>query len=139
MSTNSNLSNMSIPDEPTPDTLRQQLDIQWRDHWQVREQTWKALQMVALLLVGYIGSGLKVSDPLLIRAGGVVCMLAACFGMAVTIHHRKIQIKKFTFIYDLEERLGLHQEKLLSGVKPPQSFSYARIFDFRELANPTFI
>lgn len=125
--------------DPSEETLRQQLDIQWRDHWATSGQSWKTLQMVALLFVGYIGSGLKVSDPLLIRIGGVICMLAACFGIAITIHCRQMQITRFTFIYKLEKMLKLHDEKLLGGIKPPQPFSIKRVFHMREQVMQTFI
>jgi disulfide bond formation protein DsbB len=125
--------------DPTPETLRQQLDIQWQDHFQTREQTWKALQMVAVLFVGYIGAGLKADNPWLIWAGGVVCILAACFGIAVTIHHRKVQITKHTFIHRLEDKLGLHRDDLLAEVGAPSPFRWAGILNFRHMATPTFI
>jgi hypothetical protein len=121
------------------ETLRQQLDIQWRDHVQTREQTWKALQIEAALLIGYIDAGFKVSDPWLIGIGGLVCVLAGCFGVAVTVHHRKVQITKFTFIHRIEGWLGLHRKDLLGEVKPPEPFSWGRVLDFRNMASPTFI
>jgi hypothetical protein len=128
-----------LPIDPSADTLRQQLDIQWRDHIQTREQTWKALQMVAVLFVGYVGSGLKVDKPWIIRAGGAVCILAASFGIAVTMHHRKVQSIKFKYIYRLEENLGLHCENLLGDISPPGPFKWAFVFNFREICKPTFI
>ena len=136
---NENVTNSTLPKTPDDYTLRQQLDLQWRDHIDIREQTWKALQMVALLFVGYIGSGLKVSDRLAIWVGGLTCMLAACFGIAVTVHHRKAQIEKFKFIHNLEEKLGLHGTDLLAGLKPPSEFRWAHLLNFRNLKTPQFI
>jgi hypothetical protein len=95
--------------------------------------------MVAALFVGYIGAGIKVDTPGLIWAGGMVCVLAACFGIAVTVHHRKVQITKTTFIYRIEEKLGLHRDDLLGEVRVPRPFRWAGILDLQHMATPTFI
>jgi hypothetical protein len=142
MNTETSEQNVLPKDPPPPEeTLRQQLDIQWRDHIQTREQTWKALQVVAGLFIGYIGAAYKVPEPAFIRTGGFVVIVAACFGIAITIHHRKVQHNKQTFIYRLEGKLKLHRDDILDKerVKEPKPFRWIDSFDFRHMATPTFI
>jgi hypothetical protein len=98
----------SHPVSPSEETTRQQLQLQWQDHFQTREQTWKALQKVSVILLAAIGADFKLHDsPALLMLGSMVA-IATFFGMAVTIHHRKVQIEKFTLIFALEDRLGVH-------------------------------
>ena len=66
-------------------------------------------------------------------------IVAACFGITITIHHRKVQITKFIFIHCLEDKLGLHRIDLLGQVMAPRPFRWAGILDFRHMASPTFI
>ncbi len=124
---------------PTEETLRQQLQLQWQDHFQTREQTWKALQMVSVILLAAIGADFKLHDrPALLLLGSIVA-IATFFGMAVTIHHRKVQVQKFKLIFKLEERLGLHTEGLLEGVHRPKDFHWSSIFNIKHMASPTYI
>jgi hypothetical protein len=68
-----------------------------------------------------------------------VVAIASLFGIAVTIHHRKVQIQKFKFIFKLEERLGLHGHGLMEGVRPPEEFRWSGILDVKRMASPTYI
>lgn len=130
----------TIPkNDPSEETLRQQLQIQWQDHIQTRNQTWKTLQIEAAMFLAIIGADVTLNSPWkLIPLGGVL-LVAICFGMAVTIHHRKVQIQKFQFIFMLEEKLGLHQSGFMEGVSKPAKFKWSGIFDFKKIATPTFI
>jgi hypothetical protein len=41
--------------KPSEETLRKMLEIQWRDHFQTRLQTWKALEITSVLAVALVG------------------------------------------------------------------------------------
>ena len=93
--------NQKSSESPSEETLRHQLQIQWQDHIQTRNQTWKTLQIEAAMFLAVIGADIKVGNPwLLIPLGGVL-LVSTLFGISVTIHHRKVQIQKFKFIYML--------------------------------------
>lgn len=126
-------------DQPSEETLRQQLQIQWQDHIQTRNQTWRTLQIEAAIFLAIIGADVTLDNPLTLVPLGGVLLVATIFGMAVTIHHRKVQIQKFQFIFMLEEKLGLHQPGYMEGASKPAEFRWSRIFDFKKIATPTFI
>jgi hypothetical protein len=124
---------------PSMETLQQQLQIQWQDHFQTRAQTWNSLQIEAALFLAVIGADIKLNDPwLLIPLGGIL-FVSTIFGISITIHHRKVQIQKFQFIYMLEEKLCLHQDGYMEGATEPAPFKWAEIFDVKKIATPTFI
>ena len=124
---------------PSEDTLRHQLDIQWQDHIQTREQTWKTLQIEAAMFLAIIGADVTLDSPLMLVPLGGVLLFATAFGVAVTIHHRKVQIQKFQFIFLLEDKLGLHRPGYLTDLTSPADFKWTGVFDFRKIATPTFI
>lgn len=130
---------VSTEESPQQDTLRQQLQLQWQDHIQTRSQTWKSLQIVAAIFLALIGAGIKLNDPnSLIPLGGVM-LISTFFGMAITIHHRKVQIKVFQTMYMLEEKLGLHKPTYMDDIKSPKDFSLVDIFNIRDIKTPVFI
>jgi disulfide bond formation protein DsbB len=124
---------------PSEETLRHQLEIQWKDHFQTRRQTWKALQINALLLLALIIAAFNSTDPWLLISLGIVYIISALAGVSVTIHHRKVEIQKFQFIYMLEEKLLLHQSGYMSGIVKPSEFKWKNIFNLKRLSTPTFI
>ena len=121
---------------PSDETLRHQLQIQWQDHVQTRNQTWRTLQIEAAMFLAIIGADVALDNPWkLIPLGGIL-LVAAGFGIAVTIHHRKVQIQKFRFIFRLEQNLGLHRPDLMGEVIEPAEFTWRGIFDFKKVATP---
>ena len=126
-------------EKPSEETLRQQLQIQWQDHIQTRNQTWKTLQIEAAMFLAIIGADVTLDNPLTLVPLGGVLLVATIFGIAVTIHHRKVQIQKFQFIFILEEKLGLHNPGYMEGASKPGEFKWSGVFDFKKIATPTFI
>ncbi len=99
--------------KPSEAALLKLLDIQWQDHFQTRVQTWKALEITALIAVALVGLDWKIKIPIVTIV--VACLLAivALFGMQITIRHRNIvEIRKFTIIKSLGEKLRLIDSKL---------------------------
>ena len=126
-------------DSPSDETLRHQLQIQWQDHIQTRSQTWKSLQVVAAIFLALIGADIKLNDPhALLSLGGVV-LVSTLFGMAVTIHHRKVQIKVFQTLYMLEEKLGLHKPTYMDDIEKPKDLKWSLIFSTKDIKTPVFI
>lgn len=125
--------------DPDNETLRHQLEIQWKDHFQTRQQTWKPLEIQAATLLAIIVADVKLNNLSVLVVFGFLLLISICFGIAVTLHHRKVQIQKFSFIHMIEEKLGLHNPGYMNGVHKPEQFEWTKVFDPRKLATPAFI
>jgi hypothetical protein len=129
----------SIDEFPSDSTLQDQLQIQWQDHIQTRNQTWKSLQIQVAIFLAVIGSDIKLDDPMLLAPLGLILLLTTGFGVAATLHHRKAQIKKFQYIYLFEEKLELLNPGYMTGIYYPREFKWRTAFSIKEIATPTFI
>ena len=114
------------------DSIRLAMDLAWRDHHHMREQTWRALQIEAALAVGLVGVDWQIQNIYVTVAAGVLVVIAAIFGILITLHHRKGEIRKFTHIVNCEEALGLHSKDLL----PPGTTNLPRPLRFIDALNP---
>ena len=121
------------------ESLRNQLQIEWQDHIQTRSQTWKTLEIEAALVLGLIGADIKFDNIFVVLIIGIILLLSSLSGIATTIHHRKAQIRKFTHIDRIEEKLGLHTKDLLSDVHPPANFRWSDIINPKKMNTPLFI
>ena len=54
------------------------LEIEWQDHFQTREQTWKALHITALLAVALVGLDWQVKQAGLTVAASILLFLVTC-------------------------------------------------------------
>ena len=126
-----------MQDENTDkETLRKALELEWNDHIQTRRQTWRTLEIEAILIVGLVGVDFKFDNPLVVVVLGVLVIVSTISGMLITIHHRKGQIQKFRTICKLEETLGL--ESFIHG-EPPQEFQWLDIINPIKMNTPLFI
>lgn len=121
------------------ETLRRALDIEWRDHFQTRRQTWKTLEVTALLLLAFVIADRNLENTAAVATLGVLVAGVSITGLWVTVHHRRAQIRKFTHIDRLEESLGLHKTGLLDDVHPPARFDWVHILDPRRINTPLFV
>jgi hypothetical protein len=117
------------------ETLRKMLEIQWQDHFQTRAQTWKALEMTALLAVALVGFDWLVNNWIATVGGSILLFLIAQFGILITLKHRLVEITKFRKISELEAELGMADQEL----KLPQPLSWWSIFQIRRSNTPLFI
>jgi hypothetical protein len=101
------------PRKADPESIRLAMDLAWRDHHHMREQTWRALQVEAALAAGLVGIDWQIQNIYVTVATGILVMLASVYGVLITLHHRKGEIRKFTHILNCEEALGLHTDSLL--------------------------
>src|SRR5260370_20553650 len=98
---------MQIPDK---ESVRLAMDLAWRDHHHAREQTWKAVQIEAALAAGLIGVDWQIRSVPATIAAGVLVVMSAIFGVLISLHHRKLEVRKFTHIVNCEEFFGLHRD-----------------------------
>jgi ABC-type siderophore export system fused ATPase/permease subunit len=111
------------------------LEIQWQDHFQTRAQTWKALEITGLLAVALVGLDWQIGNRAVTIAATILLFLIAQFGIFITLKHREVERTKFKKIAELEEKLGIADEKL----QLPQPISWWSIFNFQRSNSPLFI
>ena len=96
------------------------LEIQWSDHFHMRDQTWKTLKYTILFFLGVVGLEFKKGiDPLILRFAYVALCIISILGFIIALHHRRRQKEKFDIILKYEDELGLKDiiEDILSESK----------------------
>jgi len=67
------------------------LELQWHDHFHMRDQTWKTLQYIVLFFWGVVGLDIKTIAPGMINLGYVaVCVTSALFFVSLSMLYAKI-------------------------------------------------
>jgi Ca2+/Na+ antiporter len=101
------------------EVILRDLDIQWKDHFHMRDQTWKTLTNTILFFLGTIGLEFKNVETYVMVVAYVAIILVAFFGFLVAAHHRIRQEQKFSLIEKYEELLDLKgiKEPILKGKK----------------------
>jgi len=125
--------------EPEQESIRMAMDQAWRDHHHARDQTWRAVQIEALLAAGIVGVDFQMENFGATLAAGILVIIAAMFGIMISLHHRKLEIRKFTHIMNCEEALGLHQPNLIDKVSLPSPITFWDAFRFRKMNTALFI
>ena len=130
--------------KPSERSLQKMLEIQWQDHFQTRAQTWKALEITALIAIALVGLDWRASNPIITVGAAFLLFVIAQFGIQITLKHRQVERTKFLIIAGLENELGLDKlEKQFADVgvqlTPPQPLSWWSIFQIRKSNNPLFI
>jgi hypothetical protein len=121
--------------KPTEEVLLKMLDIQWQDHFQTRSQTWKALEITAVLAVALVGLDWRLDKPVVTIASASLLILVAQFGIQITLRHRRVEETKFRIIVSIEQQLGIADP----GFKQPRSISWWSIFLFWRSNTSLFI
>jgi cytochrome b561 len=93
------------------EAMLRDLDIQWRDHFHMRDQTWRTVTNSVLLFLGVIGLEFKGIGNLVMIPAYLVVIMMALFGWVVAGHHRLRQSQKFTMITMYEKKLELFDLK----------------------------
>lgn len=101
------MKNQNAENYPSKEALIKDLEIQWTDHSNIRNQTWKTLHIEAALFIGLIGIDYQNPNPMFTKLAALILFISTIVGSAVTIHHRFCQNKKFDFINKIEVALGL--------------------------------
>lgn len=120
---------------PSDETLIKMLEIQWQDHFQTRAQTWKALEITAILAVALVGFDWQIDNRIATIGMALLLFLTAQFGVLITLRHRVVEITKFRKIAELEKELGMADKEL----PPPVPLTWWSIFQFWRSNTPLFI
>lgn len=96
--------------DPENESIRFAMSLAWKDHRHARDQTWRALSMVAVLGAGLAAVDIKYSNLIATTGAGVLVLMGAIFGLWITKNHRNLERRKFIHIMNCEEMLGLHRD-----------------------------
>jgi hypothetical protein len=124
---------------PEPESIRMAMDQAWRDHHHARNQTWRAVQIEAVLAAGLVGIDFQLGNAGATLAAGILVMIASLFGIMISLHHRRLERRKFMHILNCEEALGLHQDNLISDVSLPSEIHIWDVFLFWKMNTALFI
>lgn len=100
-----------MKDNEMKDAMLKDLEIQWKDHFHRRDQTWKTLNNSVLVFLGIVGLEIKNVGNIVMIPAYLVLISIALIGWAVAAHHRVRQKQKFSFIRSYEDKLGLSDLK----------------------------
>jgi len=143
--------------EPEKESVRAALDQAWRDHHHARDQTWKALQIEAILGAGLFTIDAQFHNKVATVAAAVLVIMASLSGLLISWHHRKLERQKLIQIHFFQKFLDLHRNDLIpedredlheekadplvrdAAVKVPEMFSIWTMFNFRRSNTALFI
>lgn len=98
---------------PTEESIRKAMELAWMDHHHARNQTWKTVQIVAVLGAGLFTVDFHYKKFAATLCAAVLVVIAAMFGALITWSHRKLERRKFIHLMNCEEYLGLHRNDLI--------------------------
>jgi hypothetical protein len=105
---------------PGDDVLLKCLEMEWQDHFQTRTQTWKTLEIEAILALGLVGIDWQLNRKAATCFAAILLIVATGFGAMITRRHRDVEVEKFGNIIEIEERLGVFAAGLFPRVKRPE-------------------
>jgi hypothetical protein len=134
-------------DKPDNETVRLAMELAWRDHHHARDQTWKAVQMEAVLGAGLVTVDAQFANVVATSAASILVVSTAIFGILISLQHRRLELRKFIHIMNCEEYLGLRRKNLIpsydddkeGGVKRPVLFSFWAVFNPWQWSTAIFI
>jgi len=125
--------------EPSEETLRKMLEMQWQDHFQTRTQTWKALEISALVAVALVGVDWRLENRWVTIAVSGLLLLLALLGMQITLRHRTVEIRTFELVIAVERELGAGVLVRRLRLKKPNRIAWWDIFVPWRSNTPLFI
>jgi len=69
--------------------------------------------MEAVLGAGLVTVDVQFHDVVATSCAGILTILAALSGFLISLHHRRLERRKFLHIINAEEWLGLHRDDLI--------------------------
>ena len=97
--------------ENQKEAIIKDLELQWRDHFHMRDQTWKTLTNSTLFFLGLVGLEIKgVGDFVMIPAY-LTLVFISFVGYKIASHHRVRQLQKHKIITRYEKMLKLYEIK----------------------------
>ena len=104
---------MNNRESPSKEALIAAMGAAWRDHHHARDQTWKVLQIEAILGAGLVTVDAHVGSPIATAVAAALVIIASAVGTMITVRHRDLERRKFIHIMNCEEALGLHRDDLI--------------------------
>lgn len=90
------------------DVYLKDMEIQWNDHFHMRDQTWKTLQYSIVVFLGVVGLQYKEGiDTHILLIAKFALLAVSVLGFLVALHHRNRQNLKFELIKLYEKKLEL--------------------------------
>lgn len=99
--------------KPSEESLLKAMEMAWKDHHHARDQTWKTVQMVAVLAAGLLTVDLQYRTIFATLPSAILVGIAAIVGIGITWNHRKLERRKFIHLKNCEELLGLHRDDVI--------------------------
>jgi hypothetical protein len=99
--------------DPEMESVIKAMELAWKDHHHARDQTWKTIQIVALICAGLVTIDYQFKDIFPTLCASFFVIMAAGFGISITYNHRKLERRKFIHIMNCEEFLNLHRDDLI--------------------------
>jgi hypothetical protein len=120
---------------PSKEVLLKDLELQWKDHFHMRDQTWKTLTNTSLFFLGAVGLELREVGKLVMIVVYAALILATLFGILIARQHRIRQGQKFAFIEEYEKQLGLYtiKEPIITEKKYNKGFTKFLVARFIEV------
>jgi len=115
------------------------MEMQWQDHFQTRNQTWKTLQMDAVLAVGLVGIDWRLQSMYATTVVAILLIVSAFFGALITRRHRGVEIQKLGSIEKVEEILSLNDYDLLKDFKVPEHNTWLDVININKSNTALFI
>jgi hypothetical protein len=121
------------------ESIRLALNKAWRDHHHTRDQTWRTLQAEIVLAAGLVAIDFIIGSLIASIIVGVLVILAAIFGMQITIRHRnKVEVIKFQLISKFEHYLKIDRV-IGKDFKLPEEISFWDAFKPKKSNTSIFI
>ena len=98
---------------PSEESLLKAMELAWKDHHHARDQTWKTVQIVAVLGAGLLTIDLQYKDLLATSLSALLVLISGGVGVGITWNHRKLERRKFIHLMNCEELLGLHRDDVI--------------------------
>ncbi len=122
--------------KPTEAALLKLLEIQWQDHFQTRNQTWKALEITILIAIVLVVLDRQFSRLFITAIVTSLLVVISLLGMQITLRHRnKSEITNFIIIQSVSKKLEIMDAKL----ELPKPIYWWDIFLFWKANTPLFI
>ena len=98
-------------EENQREAIIKDLELQWKDHFHMRDQTWKTLTNSVLFFLGIVGLEIKGVGNFVMIPAYFALILISLFGYGIASHHRVRQQQKHDIITKYEQLLGLYELK----------------------------
>ena len=133
------ITNASKKNDIDKESIQLALDKAWRDHHHTRDQTWRTLQAEIVLVAGLVAIDFIIGSLIASIIVGVLVILAAIFGMQLTIRHRnKVEVIKFQLISKFEHYLKIDRV-IGKDFKLPEEISFWDAFKPKKSNTSIFI